>query len=80
MDTATIEAHLAAISQRFGLIDAQLALLSEKVGVPFTPTTASVPAEVVELVRSGHALDAIKRYRELTNATLDEARKIVDGI
>jgi hypothetical protein len=35
-----------------------------------------VPQEIVELVRAGKQLEAIKRYRALNGATLDEARGI----
>jgi hypothetical protein len=38
---------------------------------------AGVPAEIVELVRAGNKLEAIKRYRALNGATLDEARAAI---
>jgi hypothetical protein len=36
-----------------------------------------VPPEIAELVRAGKTLQAIKRYRELNGATLDEARAAI---
>ena len=36
-----------------------------------------VPDEIVELVRAGKTLEAIKRYRALNGATLDEARAAI---
>jgi hypothetical protein len=33
------------------------------------PDGASVPADVLELARAGNTIDAIKRYRELTEST-----------
>jgi hypothetical protein len=36
-----------------------------------------VPAEIVELVRAGKTMEAIKRYRALNGATLDEARAAI---
>jgi hypothetical protein len=36
-----------------------------------------VPDEIVALARSGRRLEAIQRYRELTNATIEEARLVV---
>jgi ribosomal protein L7/L12 len=66
--------------RRFERLEAQLALVSEKLGVPFDYPAATVPAEVVELARSGDRLAAIKRYRELTNASSDEARDVVAGL
>jgi hypothetical protein len=39
-----------------------------------------VPDEIAELVRSGKQVEAIKRYRALNGATLDEARAYVAQI
>jgi hypothetical protein len=36
-----------------------------------------VPADIVELVRAGKTLKAIKQYRALNGATLDEARAAI---
>jgi hypothetical protein len=38
---------------------------------------AGIPDEIVELARAGKTLQAIKRYRELNGATLDEARAAI---
>ncbi|WP_156764667.1 hypothetical protein [Mycobacterium sp. 1081908.1] len=35
------------------------------------------PAEVVELARSGHRLEAIRRYRELRGVSYEEAQAAV---
>lgn len=55
-------------------------IVSEKLGVPFTPINSGVPAEVVELARAGKTIEAITKYRELTNASAADARKIVMGL
>ena len=60
--------------------EAQLVLVSEKLGLTFTESTSSVPAEVVELARTGNKLRAMTRYKELTGASTDEARDIVVGL
>jgi hypothetical protein len=36
-----------------------------------------VPEEIIELVRSGKELEAIKQSRALNGATLDEARAFI---
>jgi hypothetical protein len=36
-----------------------------------------VPEEIIELVRAGKKLQAVKRYRALNGATLDEARAFI---
>lgn len=75
-----LQQHFAAISKRFDAIEQQIAALSEKLGVPYSPPTADVPAEVVELVHAGKAMEAIKKYRELTGASGDEAREAISRI
>jgi ribosomal protein L7/L12 len=69
--------YFSALSERIGALEAQMVLVSEKVGLPYAPASAAVPADVVELARAGKTLDAIKRYRELTGAGLEEAREAV---
>lgn len=39
-----------------------------------------VPQEIVELARAGKTLEAIKRYRALNGATLDEARAAIANL
>jgi ribosomal protein L7/L12 len=39
-----------------------------------------VPPEVVALVRNGDRLGAIKLYRELTGASGNDAREVVNGL
>jgi hypothetical protein len=34
----------------------------------------------MELAQSGKTLEAMKRYRELTNASADRAREVVQGL
>jgi ribosomal protein L7/L12 len=39
-----------------------------------------IPADVIGLVAAGKKLHAIKRYRELTGASLEESKIIIDSI
>jgi ribosomal protein L7/L12 len=68
------------IMERLRAIEAQLAIVSEKVGVPYTPAADGVPADVVELVQNGDRIGAIRRYRELTGVGGDEAMAVVNKI
>ena len=79
------------VYRRLALLEHQVRLLSDRLGVP-CPTFGSevgatsgvlengVPSEVVALARSGNAIAAIKLYRELTGAGLREAKDIVDNL
>ncbi|OJZ68769.1 hypothetical protein BRW65_25185 [Mycobacterium paraffinicum] len=80
------------VYRRLALLEQQVRLLSEKLGVP-CPTFGSdagaapsgvfengVPAEVVAMARAGNKIGAIKLYRELTGAGLREAKEAVDPL
>lgn len=87
-----MEESLALINRRLGLLEQQVRVLSEALGVQcpaFTsdvgstaqlPGGGQVPAEVVSLARSGNAIAAIKLLREITGADLREAKAIVDSL
>ncbi len=68
------------IFDRLRAIEAQLALLSEKAGVPYDAPSAGAPAEVIELVEKGDRIGAIKKYRELTGADLEAAKEAIAGL
>jgi len=65
------------IFERLRAVEAQLAVLSEKAGVPYDAPGAGVPAEVVELAAQGDRMGAIKKYRELTGAGMEEAQEAI---
>lgn len=74
---AQVTSYIQEFFKRFERVEAQLALLSEKLGVPYETPGAAVPPEVVELARSGDRLGAVKRYRELTGADFATAQEVV---
>jgi hypothetical protein len=44
------------------------------------PDAAAVPADVLEFVRAGKRLDAIRRYHELAGVDLAHARQVIDDL
>jgi ribosomal protein L7/L12 len=72
-----VQPVLAQLGQRIEAIENQVAILSDRLGVSYERPLAEVPPEIVELARSGNTLQAIKRYRELTGASLEDARSVV---
>ncbi len=55
-------------------------MLSDRAGVPYDQPGAGAPPEVVELAVAGDRMGAIRKYRELTGAGLDEASAVVEGL
>jgi ribosomal protein L7/L12 len=76
----SLESHFNQINERLRAIEAQIGVLSEKAGVPYETPGADVPEDVVDLVKAGKQMDAVKRYRELTNASFEDARDAVNSV
>jgi ribosomal protein L7/L12 len=84
----------AQLALRFQALEAQVKLLSDHLGLPSPPfpgavqsasaseaaPTDDVPGDVLELARAGKTTQAISRYRQLTGATLLEAKRIVEAL
>jgi ribosomal protein L7/L12 len=75
-----LSAHVDTLFARLQGAEAQLALLSEKAGVPYEHAAAQVPAEALELAQAGDRIGAIRRYRELTGADGKQAREVVSQL
>lgn len=70
-----IAARVATVSR----IEAKLDLLLKQAGLHYDPYK-DAPAAVVDAVRRGQKIEAIKRYRELTSVGLKEAKDYVEGV
>ncbi len=74
------------VAHRFALLEAQVKLLSDQLGMPCPPFPGAVtagtgvPGEVVDLARAGKKVQAISELRQLTGASLVEAKNIVESL
>lgn len=68
------------INDRIRAIEEHLVVLSEKAGVAYSLPGEGLPKEVIELARAGKTLEAIKLYRELTNADFETAKAAVEAV
>ncbi len=68
------------INDRIRAIEEHLVVLSEKAGVAYSLPSEGLPKEVIELARAGKTLEAIKLYRELTNADFETAKAAVQAV
>jgi hypothetical protein len=75
-----VTVYIQEFFERFRAIEAQLAVISEKLGIPYQAPSDSVPQEVVELVHAGKRTEAVARYRQLTNASFNEAREVISRL
>jgi ribosomal protein L7/L12 len=79
-EAADLQRIFGTIKDRLRAIEEQLAVLSRQAGVPYDKPGEEVPPEVLELAVAGKSMEAIKLYRELTNAEFEEARAVVSGL
>jgi hypothetical protein len=77
---AQLSQFVDTIMNRLRSIEAQLVLVSEKVGLPYVPADSGLPADVLEMVKNGNRLGAIRRYRELTGADANDAAEAINRI
>ena len=66
--------------ERLERIEAQVKLISDRLGIPFDLPSSNLPIEVAGLVHEGKRIEAIKLYREMTGCSLEEARDAVAAI
>jgi ribosomal protein L7/L12 len=72
-----LSAYIDEMFARFQRIERYLVLIGEKLDLPYEDGSEGVPADVVQLARSGNRMAAVKRYRELTNVSAQEAQDVV---
>jgi ribosomal protein L7/L12 len=92
MDDAQLATRLGAIERQLRLVSEQLgvdcppfasdglASQAEASGDARPADQSALPAEVVDLARTGHKTEAISRLRHLTGASLLEAKRAVDAL
>jgi len=72
-----IQPVLKGLAERLDYIEEHLVHLGEAVGHRYTPTNTGIPPEVKELARAGKTVEALRLYRELTGASLEQAKAVV---
>ncbi len=75
MRAAAVEQRLRALSRVEGKVDALL----KHQGVRYDPY-GELPQPVLDALRSGRKIDAIKAYRAATGADLAQAKEYVDEV
>ena len=75
-----LSSYVDQIFKRLQRIEAQVALLSQQAGIPFEDPAAGAPPEVMELIQAGDRMSAIRKYRELTGAGMQEAQEFIASL
>jgi hypothetical protein len=69
--------RLEGLHERLDYIEKYLVDLGQAVGHRYAPFSTGLPAEVAELARAGKTLEAVRVYRQLTNASIEQAKAAV---
>ena len=72
-DYNSLKARVAELEDRLNYIYTHLGLL-------YNQNPAYKDPRIIDLIRSGNKIGAIKLYREMTNAGLAEAKGVIDHI
>ena len=75
-----LSSFIDQVFERLRAIEAQLAVLSEKAGVPYDVPGQEVPQEVADLVLAGDRMGALRKYRELTGSGVEEAQEAISKL
>ena len=67
------------LAKRQSRTEAKVDLLLKHAGITYDPH-ANVPPGVVEALRAGKKIEAIRQYRMATGAGLKEAKEFVEGL
>lgn len=71
--------QLEEYRKRIRFLEVKIDALIKHTGIEFSDTTL-VPIEVHKAIKAGHRLKAIRLYRKITGAGLEEASEIVNGL
>jgi ribosomal protein L7/L12 len=80
MEWSELQPLFTRIGERLQVLETQVIILSAAAGIPFEPATAPVPEEILALARAGKTIEAIKQYRALSGASLEDAKNAVLGL
>ncbi len=76
----SVEHDVIALRARVAELENKLDFIYKRLGIEYVDNPGSVDPRLIALIKQGNKLEAIKVYRELTNADLAEAKRAVENI
>ena len=74
------ESEILALRARIAELESRVDYLYNHLGIAHVKDTSMAEARVVEVLKKGNKIEAIKMYREIYNCGLAEAKQAVDAI
>ena len=76
----TAESEMLALRARVAELESRVDFLYNHFGIAHVQDTGMANTRVVEMLKKGNKIEAIKIYREIYNCGLAEAKQAVDSI
>ena len=74
------ESEILALRARIAELESRVDFLYRHLGIAYVQDTSMGDARVVDMLKKGNKIEAIKIYREIYNCGLAEAKQAVDGM
>lgn len=74
------EQEVMILRGRVAELERKLDFIYRKMGIEYVDSPGMADSHIISLLKKGNKLEAIKAYRELTNADLAEAKRAVEKI
>ena len=74
------ESEILVLRARIAELESRVDFLYRHLGIAYVQDTSMGDARVVDMLKKGNKIEAIKIYREIYNCGLAEAKQAVDGM
>jgi large subunit ribosomal protein L7/L12 len=74
------ESEILALRARLAELEGRVEYLYKHLGIAYVGDPSIGDARVIEMLKKGNKIEAIKIYREIYNVGLAEAKQAVDGM
>jgi ribosomal protein L7/L12 len=76
-----MDADVSALAARVRLLERKIDMIMQHLGLQYTDDVSKeVPPDVIDWVRRGNIIEAIKAYREYSGLGLKEAKDVIDEL
>ncbi len=73
-----VEVEIAQLRSKVAQLEAQMTFLYTHLGVTYVPNPDIINQPVIDLLKTGHYMDAMKAYMDIHKALLSYAKAAVD--
>ncbi len=75
-----VQSDVFTLRAKVAELEAKLAFLYKQLNITYVPDVDALNAPVIELLRAGKLMDAIKRYRDIHQTSLTETNAAVEAL